>query len=106
MTSSKLKDKTTDRFFDAIMTLKTQKECYKFFEDICTISELKAIAQRLEVAGRLKDGETYEEIVQQTGMSTATIARIKRCLDYGSGGYRLILNRLDAVEKGEKNVKR
>lgn len=70
------------------------EECYEFFEDICTIAEIKAIAARLEVARMLKQGEIYEDIVKQTGASTATISRIKRCLVYGTGGYDKILERL------------
>lgn len=106
MSTNKLKDDITDRLFEAIMQLKTQKEYYKFFEDICTVNELKSFAQRFEVATMLKNGSTYEEVVDKTGMSTATIARIKRCLNYGPGGYRLVLNRMEAQKKGEKDAQK
>lgn len=91
----KLKDPLTDRLFQAILLLETEEECYQFFEDIATISELKALAQRLEVAAMLKHGHTYDEIVARTGASTATISRVKRCLYYGADGYKTILARLD-----------
>lgn len=94
----KLKDALTDQLFEAVLKLETVEECYQFFEDICTISELKALAQRLEVARMLKHGHIYDDIVDRTGASTATISRVKRCLNYGADGYRIILERLD----GEK----
>lgn len=74
--------------------METVDECYQFFEDICTVSELKALSQRLEVARMLQDGHTYDDIVARTGASTATISRVKRCLNYGADGYKLILTRL------------
>jgi TrpR-related protein YerC/YecD len=95
----KLKDELTDQLFKAVLLLKDSEECYQFFEDICTISEMKALAQRLEVARMLKDGHTYDDIVERTGASTATISRVKRCLNYGADGYKSILERLDKVEK-------
>lgn len=91
----KLKDTLTDQLFQAILLLQTEEECYQFFEDICTISELKALAQRLEVARMLEHRHTYDEIVARTGASTATISRVKRCLYYGADGYKTILARLD-----------
>jgi TrpR-related protein YerC/YecD len=91
----KLKDALTDQLFQAVLALKTQEECYQFFEDVSTISELKALAQRLEVARMLKHQHTYDEIVQRTGASTATISRVKRCLFYGADGYKNILARLE-----------
>ena len=95
----KLKDELTDQLFKAVLLLKDSEECYQFFEDICTISEMKALAQRLEVARMLKDGHTYDDIVERTGASTATISRVKRCLNYGADGYKSILERLDEMEK-------
>ena len=95
MINHKLKDKLTDQLFSAILTLKTEEECYQFFEDICTISELRAMAQRLEVARMLKAGHIYDEIVSATGASTATISRVKRCLNYGADGYTTILERIN-----------
>jgi TrpR-related protein YerC/YecD len=93
-TLEKIKDEQIDVLFQAILSLENKDECYKFFEDILTIAEVKAMAQRLAVARMLEKGETYTEISQQTGASTATISRVKRCLVYGADGYRLVLNRL------------
>lgn len=95
----KLKDELTDQLFEAVLLLQNSEECYQFFEDICTISELKALAQRLEVARMLKHGHTYDEIVERTGASTATISRVKRCLHYGADGYKSILEQLDENQK-------
>ncbi|MBP2649872.1 MAG: Trp operon repressor family protein [Firmicutes bacterium] len=97
----KIKDALTDQLFKAVQLLNSQEECYQFFEDITTVSELKALAQRLEVARMLKHGHTYEDIVEQTGASTATISRVKRCLYYGADGYKIILARLDGEEADE-----
>jgi TrpR-related protein YerC/YecD len=91
----KLKDDLTDQLFKGILLLKNEEECYQFFEDICTVSELKSLAQRLEVARMLKYGHTYDEIVERTGASTATISRVKRCLHYGADGYKVVLARLE-----------
>ena len=92
---SKLKGKDLDFLFEAILRLKDIDECYNFFEDICTISELKALAQRLHVAKMLKEKKTYTEIAEETKASTATISRVNRCLNYGADGYNNILNRLN-----------
>lgn len=94
MVNPKLRDNLTDQLCKAMLTLKDIEECYQFFEDICTVSELKALAQRLEVARMLRAGHTYEEVVERTGASTATISRVKRCLNYGADGYDTVLNRL------------
>ncbi|WP_302485964.1 YerC/YecD family TrpR-related protein [uncultured Megamonas sp.] len=94
MVNPKLKDSLTDQLCRAMLTLNNVEECYQFFEDICTVSELKALAQRLEVARMLRAGHTYEEVVERTGASTATISRVKRCLNYGADGYDTVLNRL------------
>ena len=88
-------DKEIKYLFDAILTLDSIEDCYKFFEDICTIKEMQSIAQRLAVAKMLKDGETYQAIVSATGASTATISRVNRCLNYGDGGYNIVLKRLE-----------
>lgn len=84
----------TDKLFEAILLLENIEECYNFFEDICTISEIKALAQRLEVAKMLREKKTYSEITEKTGASTATISRINRALNYGADGYKTILDRL------------
>lgn len=98
---SKIKSPSVERLFEAILQLKDIDECYRFFEDLCTINEIKSLAQRLEVAEMLKDGETYNEIAERTGASTATISRVNRCLEYGAGGYRLILDRLNLKQGGD-----
>ncbi len=95
----KLKDQLSDQLFDAILSLNNNEECYQFFEDICTVSELKSLAQRLEVARMLQTGHTYDDIVARTGASTATISRVKRCLHYGADGYKTILERLENKEE-------
>lgn len=95
----KLRNSMINTLMEAILTLKNQDECYSFFSDICTIHEIKAMAQRLEVAILLEKGHTYIEIGNQTGASTATISRVNRCLNYGQDGYRTVLERMK--EKGE-----
>lgn len=100
----KLKDKLSDQLFQAILELQNEEECYQFFEDVCTIGELKAMAQRLEVARLLKAGVIYDDIVAATGASTATISRVKRRLYYGADGYKTVLARLDADEEDKKGV--
>ena len=104
MPNHKLRDHLTDQLCDATVLLNTREECYRFFEDICTIAELKAIAQRLEVAHMLYEGGTYDEIVAQTGASTATISRVKRCLNYGADGYALVLGRLFPHEEQKEEA--
>lgn len=94
--NSKIRDEMTDKLFEAIMLLENIEECYNFFEDICTISEIKALAQRLEVANMLRKGKTYTEISEKTGASTATISRVNRALNYGADGYKTILDRIDS----------
>lgn len=91
---SKLKDPFLDELFEAILLLENQEECYRFFEDICTVGELQAIAQRLQVARMLENDCTYSAIAEATGASTATISRVKRALKYGADGYKLVLARL------------
>ncbi len=101
MVNPKLKDTLTDQLCEAVLLLQDTEECYQFFEDICTISELKALAQRLEVARMLDAGHTYDAIVERTGASTATISRVKRCLNYGADGYKTVLGRLRQDETGK-----
>jgi TrpR-related protein YerC/YecD len=97
--NSKIKDELTDKLFEAILLLENVEECYNFFEDICTIAEIKALAQRLEVAKMLRCGKTYTDICEKTGASTATISRVNRCLIYGADGYKTVLERLEDVNK-------
>ena len=84
----------TGDFFKAIITLKTEKECEMFFDDICTIQELEAIAQRFEVAKLLVEGKSYVDINKETGASTATICRVSKCINYGEGGYKTAIRRV------------
>ena len=95
----KLHNKDVDTLFDAILSLETVEECYAFFEDACTIKEIIEIAQRLKAAKMLREGVNYAEISKETGMSTATISRVNRCLEYGGGGYAMILERLNKKEE-------
>ena len=83
-----------DRLFAAILQLQNVEECHKFFEDICTIKEVQDMAQRLDAAILLDEGAGYQTISEQVGISTATISRVSRCLNYGSGGYRMTIDRL------------
>ena len=94
MAIPKFKDNKIDLLFEAILLLENEEECYQFFEDVCTINEIKALAQRFQVAKMLHEGNTYQQIEQETGASTATISRIKRYLNYGAGGYILVLERV------------
>ena len=91
---SKFKRADIDELFDAILLLEDHEDCYRFFEDVCTINELHAIAQRLQVAKLLSEKKTYSEIEEMTKASTATISRINKCLVYGSEGYQRILERM------------
>ncbi|WP_040285978.1 YerC/YecD family TrpR-related protein [Sporosarcina koreensis] len=90
----KIRNDRTDQLFRAILELQTIEECYAFFDDLCTIGEVQSLSQRLDVAVMLKKKQTYDTIQTETGASTATISRIRRCVDYGSGGYNLIVDRL------------
>jgi TrpR-related protein YerC/YecD len=92
--NSKLKDDSMDYLFQAILKLETLDECYRFFEDLCTVPELKALAQRLQVAKLLTENRKYSDIVKITGASTATISRVNRTLQYGDDGYKIIFERL------------
>ena len=95
MFDSKLKNEQTDLLFEAILSLNSQEECYRLFEDLCTIHAIQALAQRLEVAKLLRERITYHEIAERTGASTATISRVNRCLTYGAEGYNIVLDRLE-----------
>ena len=92
---SKFLDKpSSDTLYRAIVSLRDEDECRKFLQDLCTVSELKAMEQRMEVAMLLDDGLIYSEILERTGASSATISRVNRCLHYGADGYRTIIPRL------------
>ena len=98
---SRFKREDLDELFEAILTLEDEEDCYRFFEDICTINELHSIAQRLQVAKMLSDKKTYSEIESLTSASTATISRINKCLIYGADGYTRIIARLKEKENKE-----
>ena len=85
---------TTDALFDAILSLETREECYNFFEDLCTVKEISDMAQRLEAAKLLLGGSTYAQIEKALDISTATISRINRCIQYGTGGYRQTIEKV------------
>ena len=93
--NNKLKDSNIELLYKAILSLETYEECANFFEDICTVPELKAIAQRLLVAKMLSNKRVYSDIVNVTGASTATISRVNRSLNYGLNGYQVVFERLD-----------
>lgn len=99
--SSKLKSENNDFLFNAVLKLETLEECYDFFEDLCTVPEIRSISQRIVVAKMLREGKVYNEIVAKTGASTATISRVNRSLQYGANGYDIIFERL-GLENGEK----
>lgn len=102
---SKLQNQETDDLFQAILSLTDEEDCYRFFEDICTIKELQAIAQRLQVAKLLREKRTYNEIEEQTQASTATISRINKCLIYGADGYQRVLKRMEELESNRRELK-
>lgn len=91
MYESKMQSPETDRLFDTILALKDREACYRFFDDLCTYSEISAMTQRLQVAQMLSEGKTFSQISAETGVSSATITRVNKCLSYGSGGYKAAL---------------
>ncbi|OLO26448.1 hypothetical protein BTR23_23070 [Alkalihalophilus pseudofirmus] len=99
MQINKLRGKELDQLFNAILSLQDLEECYQFFDDLCTINEIQSLAQRLEVARMLQLGYTYHKIETETGASTATISRVKRCLNYGNDGYKMTLDRVHNDDK-------
>ncbi len=104
--NDKLRSANLNYLFKAILSLENMEECYNFFEDLCTASELSEMSKRLEVARLLRQNVIYNEIAEKTGLSTATISRVNRCLKYGSDGYLRILDRLDLIEEQEKRGNR
>ena len=97
--SKKIHPEAVDHLFEAILCLQSKEECYTFFEDVCTINELLSLSQRFEVARMLRKKNTYLEISEKTGASTATISRVNRSLIYGNDGYELVFNRLEKNEE-------
>ncbi|MDY0323117.1 MAG: YerC/YecD family TrpR-related protein [Candidatus Carbobacillus sp.] len=102
MRIERLKPYGIDLLFEAILSLETMEECYAFLDDLCTINELKALGQRLQVAKLLREGETYATIEAKTGASTATISRVKRSLNYGNDGYDLVFERLKRKQMSQE----
>ena len=95
------RSESIDRLFKTILALETVEDCYAYFEDICTIKEIQDMSQRLDVAVLLEQGIHYQEISDQVNVSTATISRVSKCLRYGSGGYRLALDKMKQEEGQE-----
>lgn len=98
----KMKDLNVDFLFQAVLKLESMEECYKFFGDLCTITELRSISQRLVVAKMLDERKVYSDIVAKTGASTATISRVNRSLNYGNDGYRVVFDRLETAATDDK----
>ncbi len=97
--NKKIKTEAVDHLFDAVLCLESREECYRFFEDLCTVNELLSLSQRFEVATMLKDHRTYLDIAEKTGASTATISRVNRSLNYGNDGYDMVFTRLPENRK-------
>lgn len=95
MYQSKMQNEQMELLISAVLSLKDREECYRFFDDLCTIREIQDLAQRMEVAQMLRQKITYNDIAKKTGVSTATISRVNRCLTYGAGGYQMVLDRLE-----------
>ncbi|MDO5563427.1 MAG: YerC/YecD family TrpR-related protein [Synergistaceae bacterium] len=99
--SQQWKDESTDQLCDAITSITDREEAYRFLEDVATFAEIKAFSQRLQVANLILKGMSYPQIVQMTGASTATISRVKKCVEYGPDGYKDILKKLGKFEEGK-----
>jgi TrpR-related protein YerC/YecD len=102
MQINKLRGKELDQLFQAVLSLKDLEECYRFFDDLCTINEIQSLAQRLDVARMLREGNTYHKIETETGASTATISRVKRCLNFGNDTYEMVLERVKTEQTAEE----
>ena len=98
---SRLKNQDIDELFEAILTLRDQEDCYRFFEDVCTVNELLSLSQRYEVARMLRAQKTYLDIAEKTGASTATISRVNRSLNYGNDGYDMVFERVSVDDDSE-----
>jgi len=94
----KFRCESVDRLFQTILNLETIEECYAYFDDICTIKEIQDLSQRLDTAILLDQGYSYQKITEKVDVSTATIGRVSKCLNYGSGGYRIAIDRLNKSE--------
>lgn len=95
----KVQNDEIDKLFSSILKLETVEECYKFFDDLCTINEIEAFGQRLTVAKMLHQKRTYQEIEKETGISAATISKISKSYSYGPGGYKMIIERINKTEE-------
>lgn len=101
MFESRLRSERTDLLARAFLSLESEEDCYRLFEDLFTIREVQDLGSRMEIALMLRDKVTYNEIVEKTGASTATIGRVNRALNYGAGGYARVMERLDEMDKRE-----
>ena len=99
MFEPKIRNRQTDLLMRAILSLDNEEDAYRFFEDLCTIPEMRSISQRLEVASLLREKVTYQKIAEETGASSATISRVNRALTYGADGYHRVLDRMDKKQK-------
>ncbi|MFC0189966.1 YerC/YecD family TrpR-related protein [Fictibacillus aquaticus] len=104
MQIDKLRGKALDQLFESVLTLKDKEECYRFFDDLCTMNEIQSLAQRLEVARMLGEGKTYHKIETETGASTATISRVKRCLNFGNDAYQMVLERVHGKDSAKESL--
>ena len=95
----KFHSESVDRLFQTILNLNSIEECYEYFEDLCTIKEIQDMAQRLDTAVLLSRGYSYKKIMEQVEVSTATIGRVSKCLNYGTGGYQRVIRKLEAEEE-------
>ena len=96
--AKELHSEITDKLFETILKLNTVDECYAFFDDLCTVKEIKDMSQRLQVACLLDQGNSYQKVSELTSVSSATISRVKRCLDYGSGGYSWAIKSMEEIK--------
>lgn len=97
--NKKIRTNAVDHLFDAVLCLKDKEECYSFFEDLCTVNEILSLSQRFEVASMLRNHNTYLEIAEKTGASTATISRVNRSLNYGNDGYEMVFGRMEGMQE-------
>lgn len=98
MYESKMKSDKTDHLFEAIMSLKSVEECYRFFDDLCTYGEIRAMTQRFQIAEELYEGKTFSGICEKIGVSSTTVTRVNKCLHYGAEGYRAVLDKMHGKE--------
>lgn len=96
--NKKIRTGAVESLFEAILTLEDKEECFKFFEDLCTVNELLSLSQRFEVATMLRRHDTYLKIAEKTGASTATISRVNRSLNYGEDGYSIVFSRMESMK--------